>query len=218
MSEIPTLLGMLLVLTDLLICPKCGPGQGLIVLAERIVERRVLEGTLGCPICESHYAIQGGVADLRLKGAAAGGAADDLATGPARLEPVRAAALLGITQGPGFAVVLGVEAGTAAAVVGLVPGLELIVVDSKEEHGGEEAGVSRLRVSRKLPLRTGSMRGALVETGVLEERARDVLRVVAIGARVALSTEYSWVEEWAREGLVRVLARDAAHVVTIRVG
>jgi uncharacterized protein YbaR (Trm112 family) len=207
---------MLLVLTDLLICPKCGPGQGLIVLAERIEERRVLEGTLGCPICETHYPIRDGVADLRSSGPPAGGDAIEWAGGGS--DPVRIAALLGITQGPGFAVILGVEAEVAGAVSALVPGLELIVVDSKEEHGSEKAGVSRLQVTGKLPLRSGSMRAALVGTGVLEERARDALRVVAIGARIVLSTAYRWVEEWERQGLVRVVARDAAHVVTIRLG
>ena len=207
---------MLLVLTDLLICPKCGPGQGLIVLAERIAERRVLEGTLGCPICETHYPIRRGVADLRLIAGPETSNAVDLAG--ASSDSLRVAALLGITQGPGFAVILGSDAKAAAAVGALIPGLELIVAGSEDEHGSEKAGVSRLQVTGKLPLRTGSMRAAVVGTGVLEERARDVLRVVAVGARVVVSTEYSWLEEWERQGLVRVVARDAAHVVTIRVG
>ena len=38
---------MHILLTDLLFCPRCGPQHGLILLANRLEERRVLDGWLG---------------------------------------------------------------------------------------------------------------------------------------------------------------------------
>jgi len=56
---------MNLVLTDVLACPRCGPPFGLILLADSMRERRVLEGVLGCPNCYGRYPVRGGLADLR---------------------------------------------------------------------------------------------------------------------------------------------------------
>src|SRR5690242_16884227 len=57
---------MHILLTDLLTCPRCGPEFGLIVLADEMVDRRVVEGSLGCANCRNRYPVHGGVADLRL--------------------------------------------------------------------------------------------------------------------------------------------------------
>lgn len=56
---------MHLLLTDRLTCPRCGPTFGLILLADRMVERRVLQGTLGCPNCRDSFTVRDGFADLR---------------------------------------------------------------------------------------------------------------------------------------------------------
>ena len=45
---------MHILLTDTLTCPRCGPDFGLILLAERIEGRRVMDGHLGCANCRSH--------------------------------------------------------------------------------------------------------------------------------------------------------------------
>lgn len=52
-------------LTDRLTCPRCGPTFGLILLAERMVDRRVRDGTLGCPNCRDAFPVVDGFADLR---------------------------------------------------------------------------------------------------------------------------------------------------------
>ena len=56
---------MQLLLTDRLACPRCGPGFGLVLLADRMVDRRVHEGTLGCPNCRDSFTVHAGFADLR---------------------------------------------------------------------------------------------------------------------------------------------------------
>src|SRR5688572_24481455 len=105
---------MYLVLTDLLTCPRCGPDQGLIVLAELIIDRRILEGSLGCPNCESQYRIADGLADLRTADSVVG--PESRRESPGGVDPMRLAALLGVTQGPAYALILGNAAGVAAEI------------------------------------------------------------------------------------------------------
>ena len=203
---------MYLVLTDVLTCPRCGPNQGLIVLTDRMEGRRILAGALGCPICESKYPIRSGLADLRTT---------DQTNAPetpgSRLNGMRGAALLGVTQGPAIAVMLGVTNESAAEVAAIVPGLEIVTVARAAAEGAEQSGVSRLLAHPELPMRGGSVRAALIETGVFEQTARDVVRVLAIGGRLVFPAGQPWFEELAELGTLRVLARDASHVVTVRV-
>ncbi len=56
---------MHILLTDTLCCPRCGPEFGLILLAHRVEERRILEGELGCPNCRASYPVRRGFGDLR---------------------------------------------------------------------------------------------------------------------------------------------------------
>jgi uncharacterized protein YbaR (Trm112 family) len=205
---------MYLVLTDVLTCPRCGPEQGLIVLTDRMEGRRILEGALGCPICESKYPIHGGLADLRTM---------DQAPGPEPEKPgsesdaMRYAALLGIEQGPAIVVMLGVTNEAATEVAAIVRGLEIVTVASEAVDGVEQSGVSRLLAHGALPLRGSSVRAALIETGVFEGIARDVVRVLAIGGRLVFPAGQPWFEELVEGGVLRVLAQDASHVVTVRV-
>src|SRR5687768_8327857 len=105
---------MYLVLTDLLTCPRCGPDQGLIVLAERIIDRRILGGILGCPNCESQYRIADGLADLRTAQSVSGPVPRRVSAGGG--DPMRLAALLGVTQGPACVLILGNADGVASEI------------------------------------------------------------------------------------------------------
>lgn len=176
---------MYILLTDLLTCPRCGPEFGLIVLAERMEERRVREGHLGCANCRTHYPIRDAVSDLRLAGGSAD--ADPPSSEPAELaDPeaaVRLAALMGLAGASGMALVTGPGARYAAAISGLVPELEVIAVDGAPGMGAEP-GVSRLLADGAiLPLR-GGLRAAALTGGADGARLREGLRVLAPGARL----------------------------------
>src|SRR5687768_18278693 len=102
---------MHITLTDRLTCPRCGPGAGLIVLMDVVADRRVVSGSLGCPVCRERYPIAGRVADLRAARveAAAEGSGNDRARAGARARAeddgaVRVAGLLGLNDGPGVVV------------------------------------------------------------------------------------------------------------------
>lgn len=60
-------------LSDLLTCPRCGPGYGLVLLPYEASDRRVRTGVLGCANCRERYPVEEGVADLRVPRAGAGG-------------------------------------------------------------------------------------------------------------------------------------------------
>ena len=105
---------MHILLTDVVVCPRCGPEFGLILLADRIVERRVLEGRLGCPNCREQYEVSGGRLDLSTPGTVRGAAGSPDASDPAVSEletvpdpGVRIAALLGVTHGPAYVLLAG---------------------------------------------------------------------------------------------------------------
>ena len=205
---------MHLVLTDLLTCPRCGPAQGLIVYSQRMEDRRILEGALGCPNCQTQYPIRGGFADLLLDGqervweeeeGACGGAPDGL----------RLAAMLGITQGPGFALLLGSTPEAAAAIASTVPKLELVIAGRGAMAAVEQAGVNRLQFSTDVPLRDGSMRGVIVLQDIDADTLRALIRLLGPGARLVTCSRH---ENAVLEGAgLRVLARDANAVVAVRV-
>ena len=55
---------MHLELTEILVCPDCGPGHGLIAFVDRMEERRIVQGRLDCPMCERRHEIAGGTVYL----------------------------------------------------------------------------------------------------------------------------------------------------------
>jgi len=190
---------MHILLTDVLTCPRCGPAFGLVVLADRIEERRVVQGHLGCPNCRSHYPIRARVADLRV-GAPPSPQADG-ASGPAdssdsvdsrgaggEEQAVRLAALMGLAGVSGMALLAGPGSARAAEVAALVPEVQVIALSRSgpATGGGVEPGVSRVLADGDgLPLR-GGLRAAALTGGAEDASLREGLRVLAPGARLVV--------------------------------
>lgn len=193
------------------------------LLAHRIEDRRVLEGVLGCMACGGRYPVRGGFVDL------AGGAAEDVhpdraavdsppPADPARDDPPgwRTAALLGVSEGPGYLLLVGALACEAGEVASLAPGVEVLAVSSDAGHWPEAAGVSRLAAGVRLPLANRSVRGAALAAdaaGLLEEAAR----VLRTGARLVLSGVADARRRVGALGL-RVLAEEGDALVAVREG
>lgn len=180
---------MHILLTDILSCPRCGPEHGLVLLADRIEDRRVLDGWLGCANCRGRYRIAGGFADLRVPPADPLPAPQAAPVPGGREEAFRLAALLGVMQGPGFVLVAGPAARLAPGVAEMVEGLEVVAVDETLAGWQEEVGVSRMAASLALPFYPQRLRAvALSEAAadrLLEEGARvlsPVGRLVLLGA------------------------------------
>jgi uncharacterized protein YbaR (Trm112 family) len=180
-----------ILLTDLLTCPRCGPGFGLLVLSDRLEERRVEEGRLGCPNCRHSYPIRGGVADLRhldsppleLADGAAGGEAAE----PVDERAFRAAALLGVTA-PNAAVMVVETAGShATAVAETLSEVHVIGCSPEFPASRPITGVlSQVVCGQRLPFRSAAIHGAAVLAAPPPALIDEVRRVLLPGARLVV--------------------------------
>jgi uncharacterized protein YbaR (Trm112 family) len=171
---------MHILLTDILTCPRCGPEFGLILLADRLEERRVVQGSLGCSNCREMYPVEGGTVDLRVVEGA-----PEPEAGPDPDAAVRLAALLGLAGAGGTVLVAGPGAELAPAIASLVPGLQVIAFTAHPVPEDGAPGVSRVAGGPALPLRGGMLRGVAL-TGEAQTPPGEALRVLAPGARLVL--------------------------------
>lgn len=179
---------MHLLLTDRLVCPRCGPPFGLILLAEEIRERRVLEGDLGCAHCSERYPVRDGFADLRLPPRAAPSPSEkDPANEPLeRDEAVRLGALMGVTEGPGALLVKGPSARYAGFLAELIERVEVVGVEPTLAGEPESEGVSRLAAGPVLPFYGGSFRALVLSGKTSVADIDEAVRVTAPRGRVVI--------------------------------
>jgi len=202
-----------ILLTDRLTCPRCGPDFGLILLAKRLAERRVLDGALGCPNCRDYFPIQGGFADLRPP------PRDLLTATPPAADPGaeatnRLAALLGVLEGPGTVALLGSVAVHAAALADRLPEIEVVAVDAATHAEVERERVSRLVTGVELPFQPWTFRAlATVGDVVAPEEA---VRVVGHGGRVAMERPGPDATAQFERAGSRILLQEGGWVVALR--
>jgi uncharacterized protein YbaR (Trm112 family) len=227
---------MHILLTDILTCPACGPDSGLILLAERIVERRVLEGRLGCPQCEKQFPIRGGFADLRLAGAAEpsagiavhdppGTSGDPATSGGEALDPTepvsgeqafRLAALMGVTSGPGYLLIVGTGARAANAIAGMLEQVEVIALDPALASWPEQPGVSRMAADRGLPFFANRIRAVALTPPAGPDLAGDAARVLVPGGRLVWEAATPGAAESLDSLGLRLVARQGSTLVAAR--
>lgn len=210
---------MYILLTDALTCPRCGPEFGLLVLADRMEDRRVIEGRLGCANCRSAFPIHNAAADLRV---APGG--ESAAPRPSQGEEdaeasVRLAALMGLAGASGLAMVHGPGARHAAAVSALVPELEVVAVTDAPDGAPRAPGVSRVAAGEvALPFRSGVLRAAALTGGAGDALLREALRTLAPGARLVVDPAPPGTGDRIRELGVEVLLEQEGVVVARAAG
>jgi hypothetical protein len=212
---------MHIALSDVLTCPRCGPEFGLVLLAERIENRRVLEGCYGCANCRDRYTVIGGFCDLRV-GAGARARAEapgDPAPGAASVgeDAIRLAALIGITEGPAYVLVQGPAARFARALSQIVPKMEVVNLDGLLWGWPEEEGVCRLAGDQyRLPLFSRSLRGVVLTGAWASEGLEEGARVVAPLGRLVVDKGAADAEiRVVRAGLV-VIAQEDGTLVAVR--
>jgi uncharacterized protein YbaR (Trm112 family) len=207
---------MHLLLTDRLSCPRCGPGFGLILLADRLVDRRVQEGVLGCPNCRDSFAVTEGFADLRepprgpLPRGLAGEQGEDADVG------ARVVALLGIPRGPGTVALVGGPARHATLLVETVPELDAVVVDPDTRTWPEHPRVSRIVSAPGLPFFSGMLRGAVVDGRLGEAMIFEAARVTAPRCRTVVVSAPEEAQRVLVEAGLQILAAEAGTVVAAR--
>jgi uncharacterized protein YbaR (Trm112 family) len=202
-----------ILLTDILTCPRCGPRAGLILLSDRIEDRRIASGRLGCANCREVYPIENGVADLRHP------TVPRLETCPPGGEPeedraIRVAALLGAQPANATLLLVGGGSALAARVAEIFPEVHL-VVSAPEPAGaaGAHALLSPIAHGARLPFRDGSFRGVAVVDVAVEPIALELARVLTPGARVVADGAPADAEEFLRDSGLDILLAQGSTVV-----
>lgn len=195
---------MRLELAERLRCPRPHAPTPLIVVAQRTVERELLDGVAGCPVCHLEARFEDG--DLRFPAVpdspvrtteAATRSRADAPIEPEQL--LRLVALLGLAE-PGGAVLL--SGGYAAFAEALVRSVDVRALVLAESHAGVE-GVSVVRlVEPAVPFVDATFRAAAIAADTPLPLLLDILRSVAPGGRVVGALPLL------PPDLVRELARD----------
>jgi uncharacterized protein YbaR (Trm112 family) len=170
-------------LLDLLRCPKAHEDTWLVASLQKVSNRFVQAGTLGCPICKTQYPIEGGVADFtggvsspscELQRATASHRREELAT--------RAGAFLDVTE-PGATVVLGgVWAYAAEELADLA---EVRVIALNPPLGvAETASVGLVRVAADIPVGAESCLGVALDAWFKSAIIASAVRAVRPGGRI----------------------------------
>jgi len=166
---------MFIEFTDHLRCPVEHDEAFLVLLPERVEDRSVKAGTLGCPVCDRRFTLEDGVLDT-----------DDAPPAPdesTRLPAEALAPLVGVNGPGGYLVLVGAPAARWREVASLVPGVGIVAVNPPAGVA-DEPGVSVIR-SGRLPIKTHSMRGVVLGApfGGDERWMREAARVLLPGLR-----------------------------------
>ncbi len=202
---------MHLLLTDHLSCPRCGPAFGLILLADRMEEHRVRDGTLGCPNCRDGFPVRDGFGDLRAP--PRGELPSGRAGAPGRADPAAAErlwALLGVAEGPGTLLLVGSAARLAAAVAERIPGVEVVALDADMARWPEAPRVSRMAARPGIPFFSRTLRGVAVDGTLGVRWLEEAARAVAPLSRVVVTD--------APDDAGAILARSGLHVLVSQGG
>ena len=215
---------MNVLLVDYLACPRCGPAFGLVLLARELQDRRVRTGLLGCPNCRDEFPVKDGFGDLRPPFRRPPAQTAESAAHPAtpsrsapRDLPLRIAAALGVTEGPGVIVMSASHVGAAEALARAAPAFEVAVVGSPARGSAGASplsvGVSPMAVGETLPFRSGVLRGVARAANDAIPSPAETARVLAPGARVVVTgADFGTRAVWEKAGL-RTVADDGETIV-----
>lgn len=137
--------------------------------ADALVNRHIVQGELGCPVCAARYAVREGVADFATDAAPSPGATPLSRQPRARIEgydtpslALRAAALLGLTEPGGLVVLAGEWSAGAGSLLEMVDGVQLLALNPVPElrSGG---ALSLALIADVLPLAAASARGIALD-------------------------------------------------------
>ena len=172
---------MFIELVDALRCPVPHEESWLVAATGRMKDRHIVDGTLGCPVCQATYPIRDGTVDMR--GDASATAESTFATGEDA--GLRLAALLDLADASGFALLLGAWGGAADAVMAHAE-CPLLLVDPPGSVRAR-TGISIVRTAGAVPIAAGAARAVALDLPVGDEaspRIASAVRAVRQGGRI----------------------------------
>ena len=199
-------------LGEALDCPECREAAGLVAFVDRAEGRRVIEGRLGCPLCELAAPVRRGTIRFDLVAGGVAGASGSSgtesqrpATPPERAgrrgesgdadDALRIGALLGVTGSSGMTFLLGPGlARHAPAVARMCDRGEVIAWQDAAasraaalDLAGLTAGVNPLRGAQpeSWPVRSGALHGVALD-GAQALSGSEIARCIRVGGRVVI--------------------------------
>lgn len=143
---------MFIELTDHLRCISDHAEQFVVLLPDRMEGRRVMAGTVGCPVCGTVVPVVDGTMDF--------GGPSPPGPAPTSLTADAIVTLLGLEGPGGFIAIIGAAGGVADEVAARMPGARFVLVNPPAGVTGSETS-SVVRAGR-LPVKGSSMRGVVV--------------------------------------------------------
>jgi uncharacterized protein YbaR (Trm112 family) len=195
---------MFVELLDKLRCPNAHEDSPLVATASRTVDRHIVEGTLGCPVCRAEYPVHGGAVEL---GGAARVAAPRAAERPDEAT-LRLGALLGLDARGGVYVLASGSACLLPGLAELSPLSQFIAIS--DDAGIDGAAVVIHGCGAVLPLAKGCARGIALDD-TTPESLRSAIDALAPGGRLVAPAGAA-----VPDG-IELLARDDAQWVGERV-
>jgi uncharacterized protein YbaR (Trm112 family) len=168
---------MFVELLEKLRCPNLHDDSPLVATASRTVDRHIIEGTLGCPVCHAEYPVHDGAVEIGERVPVW----PPSAGAPSPEKMIRLGALLGLDERGGLYVLDFVSALFISELAELSPASQFIALSGSSEVAGA-AMVIRGR-GPVLPLAKGSARGIALDT-TTPALLDSAVQVLATGGRL----------------------------------
>ena len=171
---------MFIELIDVLRCPNAHEESWLVLASGRIDGRDVMEGVLGCPVCEAEYPITDGVVRFARE------SPTDAVAGPSsEEEALRLAALLDLADSKGYAIITGALGNNAPSLRALTD-VQLLLVNPPAgiEMGRGLSGLTIESHWTALPLAQSSGRAIALDDATTSSQLLEALSVVRPSGRV----------------------------------
>jgi uncharacterized protein YbaR (Trm112 family) len=213
---------MLLELSEVLACPRCGPPQVMVAVVHESVGRRVRSGFLGCPACDSRYPVEEGAVYLTARDEdgpdAASGPPDPFDPDPAE-GAVLLAAVLDLTGRSGYVLLGPGLEGLAGATAAVSESCEVVSLAS----GGEIPAAAESELSRivgcgeaPVPVLSGRFTAAALAGDADERLVREFARALGPRGRLAVLHPAPGAVDAMREAGLEVIAADPRVAVASR--
>jgi hypothetical protein len=200
---------MFIELAELLRCPENHEQIPCVVAPDEMDGRRVVRGTVGCPVCKVEHAVAEGIVGFGEDPLLGAGSRSDDITIEEMPDAEKVRALLDLSSPGGYVALIGSGTRVAETLAGDSPGIHFVGINPPPELRETDA-LSLLRCPGKIPLRDDTVRGVLVgreyvrnrwmnEAGrVLAEQGRLVAvvdQLSAAGVRQLAVGDGMWVGE-----------------------
>lgn len=205
---------------DLLRCPRPHEDSWLIAAFNRMDGRLVVDGRLGCPVCNAEYPISGGVADFRAKVGESYRIRSAASVGAATPEPksgldddvMRLAAMLGLSR-PGMIVLLAGSIAPLSHRLATLTSVRVLSLNPNAADIGDSDAVGSIMIDDAVPIASRSVDGVALDAGAAQRAMLDeAVRVLKPGGRLAAPASVLL------PASLRELARDHLNVVAESVG